>query len=209
MTFHIEILPETQRTVLSSIGPLAEEIGFYLAGGTAVALQLGHRQSVDFDWFTDKSIESPLALAKAFERRGLPLVVDSVATGTLHARLLEVRVTFLEYGYPLLRPLKPWTKYKFHMASLDDLACMKLAAVAGRGAKKDFVDIYALVRRHRPLDELIALYRRKYDLEDVGHLRYALAYFDDAELEPMPKMHEDVSWAEVKRALRLWLAALP
>lgn len=202
VTFHGEVLGERQRQVLQALCPSVSRRGFYLGGGTAVALHLGHRRSVDFDWFLDDDLGDPMALAGELRNEEIPLRMQSVGRGTLHALVSEVRVSFLEYRYPLLEPPVAWEERGCDVASLDDLACMKLAAVAQRGTRKDFVDIHALLRRHRPLPELLDLYRRKYDAEDVGHLLFGLSYFDDAEAEVMPTMLEDVAWDEVKE----WVA---
>ena len=87
------------------------------------------------------------------------------------------------------------------MASLDDLAAMKLSAIAQRGSRKDFVDIYALAEKHAPLRQLLDCYARKFSIRDTGHVLYALSYFDDAEREPMPKMLWRLSWQEIKRRI--------
>jgi hypothetical protein len=79
---------------------------------------------------------------------------------------------------------------------------MKLSAVAQRGSKKDFVDVYAILLEHRPLPDLLELYQKKYHLSDISHLLIGLAYFDDAEEEPMPVMLWRVKWDEVKESIR-------
>lgn len=75
----------------------------------------------------------------------------------------------------------------------------------GRGTCKDFVDLHALAQRHKPLPELIDLYRRKYSTGDMGHLLVALAYFDDADREPMPRMVQGTAWEDVKRDVKGWV----
>ena len=142
------------------------------------------------------------------QRRILPgLALEEVQTapGTLHALTEGVRLSFLRYDYPLVGELLRSDEYAFALASLDDLACMKLAAVAQRGSRKDFVDVYAIGVRHRPLAEMLELYRRKYSTSDIGHVLMGLAYLDDAEEEPMPKMIWDVSWDEVTRRISDWV----
>jgi len=114
-------------------------------------------------------------------------------------------VSFLEYRYPLLQSRVFWEEYNTDLASLDDLACMKLSAIAQRGSKKDFLDLYAIAREHRPLPALIERYRQKYSTEDTAHLLYALVYFEDAEAERMPVLLWDVQWSTVKEALRTWV----
>ena len=205
MSFHPEAISERQQEVLHYLGPVASALGFYLAGGTALALRLGHRRSVDFDWFTGERLADPLRLAQDLREDGLAFETGQVARGTLHGTVSEVRVSFLEYRYPLLEPLVHWPDYGCRLAPLDDLACMKLSAIAQRGAKKDFTDLYALGLRHKPLPDLLALYRRKYTTSDLAHLLYALAYFDDADRERMPQPLWDLDWQVIKRAIRGWV----
>ena len=202
MTVHLDAISAAQQSILCDIGPVATERNFYLAGGTAVALHLGHRRSVDLDWFTEERLSDPMQWAQRLRDEGAEFKTESVDKGTLHGSIQGVRVSFLEYRYPLLQPKIHWKPYGADLASLDDLACMKLSAVAQRGSKKDFVDVYALVREHRPLPALVERYRQKYDTKDVAHLLYALVYFDDADAEPMPTLLWDVKWDAIKRTLR-------
>jgi hypothetical protein len=182
--------------------------GFYLAGGTAVAAHLGHRRSVDLDWFTPDSLGDVAAWARRLADRGAMLTVDLVRPGTLHAQLFGVRVTCLEYRYPLLGEAVVWPEYACRLASLEDLGCMKLSAIAQRGAKKDFVDLYALLTQYRPLPDLLNAYRGKYNVTDLVHVLYGLANFDDADKERMPTMLWDVDWRTVKRTIRDWVSTL-
>ncbi|MFW5968322.1 MAG: nucleotidyl transferase AbiEii/AbiGii toxin family protein [Persicimonas sp.] len=88
------------------------------------------------------------------------------------------------------------------MASLADLASMKLAAVAQRGSKKDFIDVWALADHGFSLERMLAFYQQKYDTEDISHLVTSLSYFDDADPEPMPSMFVEIEWSAVKAELR-------
>jgi hypothetical protein len=182
--------------------------GFYLAGGTALDLHLGHRRSVDLDWFTSARLDDPMRLAQEVRNEGLPFVTGPVERGTLHGSLFKVRVRFLEYQYPLLAPFVTWSAAGCLIVSQDDLACMKLSAVAQRGAKKDFVDIYSLGRSHRPLEDMLRLYQRKYSVEDISHVLSGLVFFDDGERERMPRMLWSVDWRSIKRAIQEWVQEL-
>jgi hypothetical protein len=82
---------------------------------------------------------------------------------------------------------------------------MKLSAVAQRGSKKDFVDLYILGLRHRPLDELLTLYQKRFAVGDIGHVLYGLSYFDDADQEPMPRLKGDLAWETVKVTIQNWV----
>jgi hypothetical protein len=205
MNLHPEVLSAVQKRVLRRLGPLVTHQGFHLVGGTALAIYLGHRHSVDLDWFTREPIEDPLRLAQDLRERGVSLVAGHIGRGTLHGSVSSVRVSFLEYRYPLLKEPVSWPEFGCLLASLDDLACMKLSAAAQRGSKKDFIDIYALSLRHCPLREMLRLYQQKYSIDDIGHVLYGLAYFDQANTERMPKMVWDTDWRTVKRAIRGWV----
>lgn len=203
MRFHAEILTTVQHEVLRDLGPLvSQQLGFRLAGGTALAVYFGHRKSEDFDWFTESSIEDAHGLARELKDHGLSWTSEQVGRGTLHGRIRGVRVTFLEFRYPLLDEPVAWDELQTALLSLDDIACMKLSAIAQRGARKDFVDLYALLERHRELPELLDLYRKKFSIDDIGHLLYSLSYFDDAEREPMPEMLWNLSWNDLKNRLQ-------
>jgi len=143
-------------------------------------------------------MEAPLQLSQALRDEGIPMVVAQLGRGTLHASVSGVRVTALEYRYPHLQRPVLWQEYGCRLASLDDLACLKLSAIAQRGARIDFVDLHALLQEHKSLKKMLRLYARKFAIADLGHLLYALGYFDDAEREPMPKMLWQINWRRIK-----------
>jgi hypothetical protein len=205
MAFHPEILTPRQTQSLRRLGPPVTTLGFYLGGGTAIALHLGHRRSVDFDWFRQEPIADPLRLAVELRAAGAPFVTGWTERGTLYGTAQGIRVSFFEYRYMLLQPLEAWAENGCQLGSLADLACMKLAAVAQRGSRKDFVDLYAIGRAGHSLSTILEGYRTKYGVRDIGHLLYALVYFDDADAERMPRMIWKVSWPEVKRFVRGWV----
>jgi len=196
-------IPEPQQQLLGQLGPAMKNQGFYLAGGTALALYFQHRLSVDLDWFTSSPMGDVLSFARKLQDV-VDLTVTEIGSGTLHAIANQVRLSFLEYRYPLLEAISFDDRYACPVASLDDISCMKLSAVAQRGSRKDFIDIYTLVNLHRPLSELLSLYRQKYTIEDIANVLYALMYFDDAEKEPLPQ-HWEGSWKELKQSFRKWV----
>ena len=200
MNPHVEVLPAEQQRALLALGTAAAVWGCYLGGGTAVAIHLGHRRSVDLDWFTSERLENPLELAQDLQRRGVDLRVNSVPRGSLLAEVSGVRVSFFEFGYPLLETPWIWPTFDCPLALLADLAAMKLLAVEQRGTKKDFVDLYALGEQRFSLGQMLGLYQQKFSIADTARLRYSLCYFDDAEDEPMPDMLWDVSWAHEEDA---------
>ena len=205
MKFHADILTAVQKKALRRLGPFALREGFYLGGGTAVALQLGHRRSIDFDWFTSAHLADPLRLAASLGQEKIPFLTGQIERGTLYGSVYRVRVSFFDYAYPLLKPALNWKDYSCPLASLADLACMKLAAIAQRGSKKDFVDIYALGKETFSLTDMLAFYRSRYDVLDIGHILYGLSYFDQAEKERMPFMIWNVDWKEIRKTVQSWV----
>ena len=208
MNWHAEVLGTRQEKVLKRIGPLMDRWNFYLAGGTAIALHLGHRHSVDLDWFTGEGITDPLRLARDLEEEGIPFATGQIGRGALHGTVSGVRISLLGYRYPLLKPLVPWPACGCSLASLDDLAGMKLSALAQRGAKKDFADLYALGVKHCSLEEILGLYQKKFSIQDIGHLLYSLAYFDDADRERLPRMLWDTDWRIIRETIQEWVKEL-
>jgi len=202
MNFHFEALGAGQRRVLQRLGEVLRRQNFYLAGGTAVALYLGHRRSQDLDWFTSEEFSDPLGLAELLGQHGIQFQTGRIEAGTLHGTISRVRVSFLSYRYSLLKPLQKWPQFECGIASLEDLTAMKLAAIAQRGSKRDFVDIYALNRKSFPFAEMLRLYQRKYSISDIGHVLVGLAYFDDANRERMPRMLWQADWETIRRTLQ-------
>jgi hypothetical protein len=201
MNFYTDILIKNQIRALKLAGKFISDANFYLGGGTAISIYLGHRQSLDFDWFINTEFKDPLKFAKKIKDAGIPLEVRSSESGTLHGTVYGVRFSFFEYAYPLLRPTNKWVEMNCKLAALGDLACMKLAAITQRGSKKDFVDIYALMKSNESLAQMLKLYKRKYGMKEISSLLFALAYFDDAETEQMPKMVWRVNWEEIKKEI--------
>ncbi len=205
MKYSTDGLPKKQISVLKSLGVQMSAMGFYLAGGTALAIHLSHRISVDLDWFTPNSFADGMILAQALRNSNVDLNVEQVSSGTLHGSVKGVRVSFLQYQYPLLKPLKRWNEMSCPLASLEDLACMKLSAIAQRSARKDFCDIYTLGKKSFSLSQMLGFYQKKFSIRDIGSVLYGLVYFDDAENERMPRMLLDVSWREIKNTILGWV----
>lgn len=108
-------------------------------------------------------------------------------------------MSVIRYAYPLLRSSERLPGFALPLASTEDLLCMKLAAIAGRGARRDFWDLHALLLSlNYGLEPALALYLQKYPVEDVGHVLKSLVYFADAEQEPFPSQLSASHWVEVK-----------
>ena len=144
-----EILDEKRQVLLPKLEFLRKEYGFYLAGGTALALQIGHRTSVDFDFYTPRTFDPEVLYRKLKEE--IPMISPvHTAKETLMVGIPEkkerIEMSFFRYDYPLLRPLMI-TEY-LDLVSVGDIAAMKIIAIVQRGTKRDFVDIYYLLKRY-------------------------------------------------------------
>lgn len=168
----------------------------YLAGGTAVALHLGHRVSVDFDFFMPKKFV-PRSFAEALSRLG-PFQEEQADKGTVLGRFAGVKFSLFHYGYPLLYPPKKYLS--LDIADIRDIAAMKIDAVASRGARRDFIDLYYICRAGHKLAGILDWYDRKYGklASNLVHLQKSLVFFDDAEIDEMPRMLKETTWKEVK-----------
>jgi predicted nucleotidyltransferase component of viral defense system len=172
---------------------------FYLAGGTALALQIGHRVSTDLDWFsTERRLTVPEreAIRLALETGG-QFQVASEQDGALFTQLADADVSFIYQQHPLLSPTVEYQGVQ--LASPVDIGLMKLAAVNSRGTRRDFVDLYCL-QDTVSLERLLELASTKYANRPsfLSVAARALAYFQDAELQPMPRLLKPVEWADVR-----------
>lgn len=180
---------------------------FYLAGGTALGLQLGHRCSGDLDYFSPTEDISTLeeTLLRSLESTTSQLV-DS-GWGRLVFLIGGVRVGFYSYGYDLIHPLVEVEDIR--MASVTDIGLMKLEALLVRAEKKDFHDLYAVCKQ-RPLEELVSLGAFKYpEVRDFeAQVLKRLVYFDLAEQDLPPVLLDQVEWETVKEFFRQQVATI-
>jgi hypothetical protein len=192
--WHREVVTADTQDILGKIAP-ALLPGSYLAGGTGLALHLGHRRSRDLDFFAPSLFDEGM-LAQRFERLGETRLAAKAAS-TLHLTLEGVKISVFGYEYPLLFPPLPFESVD--VADPRDIACMKISAIAARGLKRDFIDLYAVARQY-PLAHLLELFHRKYAKAQVSgiHLRKSLVYFEDADRDPDPDLIQPLSWAAVK-----------
>ena len=167
---------------------------FYLVGGTALALQIGHRLSEDIDLFTLEIFDYERLLDKISATFPDREIVNE-AENTLMVKVRGVKVDFIRHNYPLL--LSVINDENVRMWSKQDIAAMKLGAIAGRGAKKDFYDLYFLLQEFS-VAQLFEFYKQKYNQQQVFHLVRSIQYFDDAEGDIDPVVFNKLKWADVK-----------
>jgi len=193
----IETLPETTQRRLELLGAQKITRGFYLAGGSALALHLGHRISVDLDFFTPRSFDVA-ALARRLGTVGV-FVQEQRKKDTLLGTLDQIKVSFFRYPYPMLAQRA--NVLNTALASVPDIGAMKLEAIGTRGKKRDFIDLYFICQAGNSLASVLEWYREKYRGIQINLVHYvkALTYFEEAEADPMPRMLKRVSWDTVKK----------
>ncbi len=169
---------------------------FNLVGGTSLALQIGHRNSIDIDLFGNSEINSDLFIEK-LSKFGELKVVQSTKN-ILITKINEVKVDFVNYKYPLLSQIL--FVENIRMLSTKDIAAMKLNAIAGRGSKKVFIDLYFLLNEF-PLQEILNFYLQKYDDGSSFMVQKSLSYFLDADDQLSPKMYLDFNWETCKQKI--------
>jgi hypothetical protein len=198
---HQEVINPKTKRVLATLGKIKKLKDFYLAGGTALALQIGHRKSLDLDWFSQKNF-SPSQLKRDLSFKGR-LTVETEDEKTLNCIWQGVKLSFFFYPYRLLFPLINFNNYDIKLADERDIAGMKIDAISSRGSRKDFIDLYFLLSEYS-LKELLNLFDQKYAKIKYNrfHILKSLVYFIEAELEPMPEILEGVSWPQVKNKLK-------
>jgi predicted nucleotidyltransferase component of viral defense system len=194
--FNKTLLPDTLRAIqLISHLPIIQ--GAYLAGGTALALQIGHRISVDLDFFTpDEFDENSLSI----ELQQFPAFkLENKAWRTIMGKIGETKFSIFYYKNPLID--KTVNYEGINLASKKDIAAMKINALESRGSQRDFIDIYFL-SKHYKLEEMFNFYNLKYGILDAKlySILRGLDYFEDAEnLSEIPTMIQPISWEKVKK----------
>ena len=191
-----KILPKRLRQNLAILSQIPTLKNFYLAGGTGCALGLEHRISVDLDFFSPERFNSQ-RLIERLRQNGL-FKLEQKKENTLVGMFNNTRVNFLGYKYPLLE--KPQYILNIKVAGLSDIGCMKIDAIASRGRKRDFIDLYFICQKYCPLEKLLRDFDRKYRGTgyNSGHILKSLAYFVDAEPDPMPKVLVKIRWHSIK-----------
>ena len=163
-----------------------------LVGGTSLALQYGHRTSVDLDFFGTFDADTPFS--SILRRYGQLAIIKE--SPKIKVYLLDgIKIDFVHYDYSWLEsPLKVDT---LTLATPPDIAAMKVNAIEGRGSKKDFIDLYYLLQ-HYTLAEILDFYKQKYPEHSVFRALMSMSYFDDADVQPTPRLFGQVSWDVMK-----------
>lgn len=168
-----------------------------LVGGTSLALQIGHRISVDLDLFGILENTDKLDIDKNLSSIGSLKTIHSTNNINIYT-LNGVKIDIVNYHYPWLNNELNIDDIK--LASIEDIAAMKLSAISGRGSKKDFIDLYFILKQYT-LNEIFTFYENKFNDGSLFQVLRSIVYFEDADMEVMPKMFSKISWEEIKETI--------
>jgi len=198
---HLEILNSKQKEILKQLA-FTKKLDMYLAGGTALALQIGHRTSVDFDFYTSKYFKKG-SLIKHFKdnlgKYSLKVLRDT--DDTFEIQVNDILISCFFYFYSLIENLE--NIQDVQLASIKDIAAMKIVAISQRGKRRDFIDIYYLIEE-LGLEAILLLTEKKYPEFDRYNGLRGLVYFIDADKDKevsRVKTFKDISWVEMKKYL--------
>ena len=201
VNWHYETLPSQTKKALDFLSgeKWLKESKWYLAGGTALALQVGNRKSFDLDFFTgEKSFNEKQLIARFADNKDWQTDVED--KNTVYGQLLKSKISFI--AYPFFVPKQePLWHGSVRVLNKIDIAVMKITAISQRGRKRDFFDLYWCAKNLEPLEEIIKRLKVQYPsiAHDYHHILKALVYFKDAEDDPVPEIFFRVSWLEVKK----------
>lgn len=198
---HYETVDEGTLGLLKQLQSLDILSEMRLVGGTSLALQIGHRKSIDIDLFGILNVEFDILID---ELKTLGEVVLLKNSKNIHSLLInDIKVDIVNYNYKWLT--NKMTIDNIYFATIEDIAAMKLNAIMGRGSKKDFIDLYFILKNYT-LTTLMDFYSKKYHDGSIFLVLKSLAYFDDADEQEMPFMFHNTSWQTIKNNIKKALA---
>ena len=195
-----DILDKKRIAILPLLKEFKED--FYLVGGTALALQTGHRDSIDFDFFCQEDINTQKLFEKVKEVfKGQKVLKTQDERNTLTVLIDKtIEISFFSYKYDLVGELVEEPNLK--LASVLDIGCMKLSAITSRGISKDYIDLYYILQ-DIDLNYLLDKSAEKFPDLDRNLILKSLVYFNDIEVEPIKFKHnKDINFEKVKSFLR-------
>jgi len=194
------IPPETKKAfIFLAQQPWLGAGGWYLAGGTALALQTGNRRSVDLDFFTTEKDFDKSELLDNFLNNNDWITTIS-RKNTIYGELFKAKVSFI--AYPFFAPKQDFIEYdSIKILQPLDIAVMKIIAISQRGRRRDFFDLYWCAKNIEPLENLVKRVKAQYPFvaHDYHHILKSLIYFDDAESDPEPEIFFKADWQEIKK----------
>jgi len=173
---------------------------FLLAGGTNLALRLGHRKSVDLDLFSYQSFDAQ-KLEKHLHENYNFVTIRAFDVNTIIGHIDGIKVDIVAHIYPLLNPTVIEDEIRFY--SMQDIVCMKLLAISDNGTRlKDFVDI-AFLSTKMSLIEMLTCYKEKYNRPNFYHAVKGLSYFDDIDFDTTVDLINNIfDWKKIEKRIR-------
>ena len=196
---HTPTVDESTLGLLRSLQEKAYLNGFFLVGGTALALYYGHRKSIDLDLFTNQAFDAAWLLEQI--QQDFEIQLHFTSTNTIKGSINNVKVDFIAHRYPYLK--EPCIIDEYKILSEKDIIAMKLNAISVSGQRsKDFIDIYYALERYS-LAEMISFYQKKYRQQSDMHVLKSLVFFDDVDLSDWPMLIKapDLEWDNVSAKL--------
>lgn len=184
---------------LKEVMEIAPLKNYYLVGGTALALQIGHRISIDLDLFSRNDFD-PNDLFQKIRDALNHRTIEFTRSGenTLNLQIDNIKVDILKFDYPLLEPIH--TIDNIRLMSIPYIIATKLSAISNRGAKKDFIDMYFILQEYS-LNEVFDFFQKKFNIKIGLHQIKSLVYFYDADRQPDAVMLNNISWEIVKNKI--------
>jgi predicted nucleotidyltransferase component of viral defense system len=194
---HQNAVPPPALALLKTISTFEQLNSFGLGGGTNIALRLGHRLSVDLDFFTNAEFDTqPLFHLIVKKLPSSELLYEK--NQTMMFSINDIKVDFVLYPFPWLKPFDISDNIRF--LSFEDIIPMKLQAVSNRNLKRDYWDIASLLNKYA-LDKMMNFFRKKFPQIDIGYIIHNLTDFEKADTEPDPDILDNKTWEDVKHQL--------
>ncbi len=187
----LELLKSLQATTLLK--------DFMLVGGTSLALQIGHRKSIDLDLFIQIDFDTNVILE--FLEQKFNFKADYMSLNTLKGSIDNIKIDILSHKYPYVK--SPIELENIKLLSVEDISAMKLNAIAGNGSRsKDFIDLYFILKQFK-VNEIIEFYKIKYSNRNLLHVLKSLMYFEDVSMDDWPVMvlEKDLTMKKVKETI--------
>ena len=198
---HYETIDSKTLGILKKLHKIPEFSDLRLVGGTSLALQIGHRKSIDLDLFGNIKSDS-LTISKKLDKIGNVKILNKSENINIYV-INGVKVDLVNYHYAWLE--NTVTEKGLVLADKKDIAAMKLNAITGRGTKKDFIDLFFLLQYYS-LKEILDFYNKKYHDGSVFLVLKSLSYFEDAEKDDTLIMLRPIKWEDVKTFIKKTLS---
>lgn len=197
-----QAVPKKLLELLIELGKIPELNSFNLAGGTALALQMGHRKSIDIDLFTTEIFDEN-SIIEIFTSKFKEIKILSLSKNSVNCVINGIKVDVIRHNYPYLENYLE--EENIRMFSLADIAAMKLNAIAGNGSRvKDFIDVYFLLDKFS-LEQMLKFYSKKYSQREPFFVIKSIIYFDDIDESTWKAVKllnkKNLTFSKIKRKL--------